>query len=350
MSSLDLNQEKDNFREFYERNISFWEDAKDWIERSVEAITENIPVDTITSRVKTQEGCISKFVRKYLKKCEDAKTEYEIKDYITDLIGLRIICLYESDIEIIGELLKKNFECIEETDKTEELYQDSNEFGYKGLHMDLRFDQNRLNLPEFREYKDIKFEVQIRTVTQHAWSAIEHKLRYKGSAINSQTGRRINRLAALFEMADAEFVLLKAELFESQSEPSEITNYSSNRKYNKNEVLDEAKEDILNFPYFLEYTRARFSDYPFLADKAKKFINSVLAYDGSYTIRQFQEALSDGFDQVSHYGASNALNLNPYATLRHVLYLSDNEKFSTILRRDQKESFDQWLCENQPKD
>ena len=45
--------------------------------------------------------------------------------------------------------------------------------------MILRFSDARCQLVEYQRYRDIKFEVQIRTALQHAWGEIEHGLGYK---------------------------------------------------------------------------------------------------------------------------------------------------------------------------
>ena len=97
---------------------------------------------------------------------------------------------------------------IEKTDKTREIEETESEFGYKGLHLDLKLDDERKILPEYVGFGDQQFEVQIRTIVQDAWSEVDHKLKYK-KEIPSDIKRRIYRLAALFELADQEFESIK---------------------------------------------------------------------------------------------------------------------------------------------
>ena len=51
---------------------------------------------------------------------------------------------------------------------------------------------------EAEKFKNIRIELQIRTVIQDAWSILDHKIKYKNS-IPQNLKRRINRLSAKFE-------------------------------------------------------------------------------------------------------------------------------------------------------
>jgi hypothetical protein len=56
----------------------------------------------------------------------------------------------------------------------------------------------------------LKAEIQIRTVLQHAWAAISHKLQYKREDdVPAPLRRKLFRLSALFELADDEFISLR---------------------------------------------------------------------------------------------------------------------------------------------
>ena len=201
--------------------------------------SEKLSASIVTSRVKDREECIKKFSRKYQSKLEEEETEYEIKDYITDLIGLRIVCLYEKNIKEVGDLLKEHFHLIDITDKCKLVEQTENTFGYKGLHLDLKLSEPRNEMPEYCMYKDICFEIQIRTIIQDAWSVLDHKIKYKKS-IPHILKRRINSLAALFETADREFFSIREETEKLEKEIKE--------KLQKDKIVDE----VLNVFYFFQ--------------------------------------------------------------------------------------------------
>src|SRR5690606_14456225 len=126
----------------------------------------------------------------------------------------------ETDISKVVKILRDNFEVIEETDKSAELESQENVFGYKGHHLDLRINAKRAVLPEYEKYRDLRFEVQVRSTIQDAWSVLDHKIKYKKSIPHSLK-RQINALAALFEIADREFTNIKQlteELREDKAE------------------------------------------------------------------------------------------------------------------------------------
>jgi hypothetical protein len=60
-----------------------------------------------------------------------------------------------------------------------------------------------------------QFEVQIRTVLQHAWAEFEHDIRYKGTIPDAHApdlDRRLTLAAGLLELADREFSTIRDRL------------------------------------------------------------------------------------------------------------------------------------------
>jgi len=105
LASLDFEKEKHAFLKFYDNNWQLFESAKKAYIRIIEALLmefDVIEVTKIEGRVKDKEECVKKFHRKYQSKLETNEQPYEIKDYISDLIGVRIICLYEDQIEVVS--------------------------------------------------------------------------------------------------------------------------------------------------------------------------------------------------------------------------------------------------------
>lgn len=163
---------------------------------------EIISIESRTKEIESFEGKINRTDKNY----QNPLLE------ITDLCGLRIITYYTEDIYKIANLIESEFiiDIENSIDKTKILSPDK--FGYLSLHYVVSLNEKRNTLPEWKEYKNLKCEIQIRTILQHAWAAIEHKINYKTKAeIPSTLKRKIYRLSALLELADEQFLLLKNE-------------------------------------------------------------------------------------------------------------------------------------------
>lgn len=71
---------------------------------------------------------------------------------------------------------------------------------------------HRTQPPEYQSYKDLTFEIQVRTILQHAWAEMEHDIEYKSAAvIPASIRRKFIALAGLLEIADREFQALQEE-------------------------------------------------------------------------------------------------------------------------------------------
>ncbi|AMG30786.1 (p)ppGpp synthetase [Grimontia hollisae] len=334
MASLDFEVEKQKFREFYNDNHYVLERAKDSFISIINSIlvTEGISISLVSGRVKDREECIKKFSRKYQAKLEENSTEYEIKDYITDILGLRIVCLYEKDVIKIRDILKDEFSVIDETNKILDIESKEDVFGYKGLHMDLQLKEPRSGMKEYVLYRDMSFEIQIRTIVQDAWSVLDHKIKYKKS-IPAELKRRINTLAALFELADREFLSIRDETDKLQA-------LANNNRKNSAEPLD-----VFNFgPSVLTF----FDGYKFQSHKVDGFVEEVTRYK-NITVEEFYDAIDKNIETVRNFEAqlgsdsTTKHQFNPFTVIRHALYSKDPITYERILYDKQRMAFDAWL-------
>src|SRR5262249_18923189 len=94
------------------------------------------------------------------------------------------------------------------SDKLEDLEVD--EFGYRSFHLVCTLSAARRSLAEWSKYRDLCVEIQVRSVLQHAWAAISHKIDYKTvSQAPTELRRGLFRLSALLELADDQFAALR---------------------------------------------------------------------------------------------------------------------------------------------
>lgn len=356
MPSTDFEKEKSAFRDFYEQNSALLNDAKDSYCALINALVTHsgsVAVSKIEGRVKDKEECIRKFSLKYRQSLESSNTPYEIRDHISDLIGIRIVCLYEDEIEKVREILQEHLDILDITDKIAAIESTESSFGYKGLHLDLKLSHPRTDLPEYKTYTKFSFEIQIRTIIQDSWSVLDHKIKYKKSIPNNLK-RRINTLAALFELADREFKEIRnatkieverAELAANEAEQEPISGPQQ-----QGASLPIGAE--LNAFTFLKIALHFFRHYEFEAQKVDGFVEEIVKTDPKITRSLFNYYLREGLPVVKKYKTffekeGNNSTLNPYTMIRHCLYLGDKGSFSNTLTNIARDAFEKWLAENE---
>ena len=124
---------------------------------------------------------------------------------ITDLTGVRIITFLLQSLQHVDRILRDHFQILERIDKADLLLREERP-GYQSIHYVVTLLPNRTKLAEYRHYADLKAEIQVRTILQHAWAEIEHDIQYKAlETIPLSTQRRFMALAGLLEIADREF-------------------------------------------------------------------------------------------------------------------------------------------------
>lgn len=163
----------------------------------------NIDLHAIEARAKTPDSFASKITR-------PGKDYSDPLSEITDLCGIRAILYYQEDVDQLANAIKKHFDVstTDSVDKKSELNQD--QFGYISLHLICEINKARAMLPEWEIYKGLKFEIQARTVLQHAWASISHQLHYKSNADDKDNfTRQLSRIAGLLELSDEQFSELK---------------------------------------------------------------------------------------------------------------------------------------------
>jgi putative GTP pyrophosphokinase len=144
-------------------------DLEDFI---LELVRELPRIDRVQARAKNPE----RFLAKALKEENGIRKYSDPLSEIQDQIGARVITFYLNDVIVVCDHIEKYFRHIE---KRSVLPESTAAFGYFGFHYiigvptDLQRDGwNEADIPAF-------FELQIKTLFQHAWSEANHDLGYK---------------------------------------------------------------------------------------------------------------------------------------------------------------------------
>ena len=125
------------------------------------------PISFINTRLKKTVSISEKLGRKNL-----AFSVENIEKHINDVAGIRVICSYVDDIYAIEEALLKQSDVVLVCRKDYISAPKPN--GYRSLHLIVKIPVH------FAEHKrEMKVEVQIRTIAMDSWASLEHQLRYK---------------------------------------------------------------------------------------------------------------------------------------------------------------------------
>jgi ppGpp synthetase/RelA/SpoT-type nucleotidyltranferase len=190
-------------REYREKYRPLYETLSGRVAELMTRLLEDadISIAQIEHRAKPLPSFLAKIERKSYK---DPFSE------MTDLAGIRVITYYNVDVDKVAQLIKQEFEVNPKhsSDKIQELNVD--EFGYRSFHLVCTLKKPRIDLPEWKPIRKLSFEIQVRSVLQHAWAAISHKLDYKtASQAPQEVRRKLFRLSALLELADDEFASIR---------------------------------------------------------------------------------------------------------------------------------------------
>jgi len=127
-----------------------------------------------------------------------------------DLVGLRIILLFKPDAQKACDLIEGNLNVTRKYDTLSRLKED--QFGYSSTHFVISIPKEWAKVPTFSNMENYKAEIQIRTLSQHAWAEASKELQYKNEEnVPKPLLRSIGRISALLETVDFEFERMLVE-------------------------------------------------------------------------------------------------------------------------------------------
>jgi putative GTP pyrophosphokinase len=176
-----------------------------------ELAIEDITPSAILPRIKHVDSLVAKVSRKGY---EDPFTENE------DFAGLRIVCLFTEEVELVDAIVRRVFAVRSMDDKSAALEVDR--MGYEGRHY-IVTSRDDWSGPRYTDIKGLPCEIQLRTICQDTWAQIDRHLDYpRSGALDPPTRRELNRMAALLETAQSSFdgVKTKREAYARKVSPS----------------------------------------------------------------------------------------------------------------------------------
>ncbi|MHA2789326.1 GTP pyrophosphokinase [Corynebacterium sp. S7] len=244
------------------------EDVKDALE---DLLTDaGVNFDTVDARVKTWNSLKAKA----RKRRPDGSLSYPNPwEDIHDIVGARITVLHSTEIPVVLDILANSFNILRSVDKALET-KVSGGFGYGSHHLVVEVTDDSDGL---EDYIGLDFEIQVRTVLQHAWAEFEHDIRYKRGTgeLDPQVDRSFTLAAGLIELADQQFDQIAAlqdpEHF--RVDESEI------------QLSEETLPGILAMLVGTRFPRSRSEHY--------RWLTELLHANGVTTVQELSDLLND---------------------------------------------------------
>ena len=135
---------------------------------------ERNPFESIKSRVKSPVSIVEKMNRKGYE-----LTVENIEDKLNDVAGIRVICSFVEDIYHLADMLAGQDDL--QVLQVKDYIKNPKENGYRSLHLIIQ-------IPIFlsNQKKNMRVEVQFRTIAMDFWASLDHKLKYKKDVKNPE--------------------------------------------------------------------------------------------------------------------------------------------------------------------
>ena len=125
------------------------------------------PIEMIKSRIKKPASIMEKLKRKSF-----PMTMESILNNLNDVAGVRVICSFIDDIYEVADMFAKQDDV--RVIEIKDYIKNPKPNGYRSLHL-------IVSIPIFllHEKRQMKVEIQLRTIAMDSWASLEHQLRYK---------------------------------------------------------------------------------------------------------------------------------------------------------------------------
>lgn len=310
--------------QFKEKLRKEYEELKDSYESLVDEVVyilsdlihrSKIKVHNITYR----ENKVKTFESLYAKVLMHRITEKQFEK-VEDIAGVRVICLYRSDLERIGKSISESFRVLSsDTSRT----RTETPFGYASDHYIVKLPKECKGA-RYDNIKGLKCEIQVRTILMDAWASVSHHLAYKREVdIPSELKADFNSLAGLFHIADTHF-----ELFRKGVESTRADLMETVRRDTFN--LDQE----INFDSLHAYLRLKFPERAMELCSPTDIIAELRHY-GYVKIRQLDAKVNKAYpvlydSEREFFGYKKWVEgFNSEGLIGHILELTDDEYFKS---------------------
>ena len=196
--------------EIYEKKLrSVYEDLAESVriilEAAIEAHPTHLRLQLIKHRAKDSES-----LRKKLDKIGALESE-NIEELVKDLAGCRIVFYTNSDVSrfLSSGIVRDNFVIDWERTKNHHPIPDTSSVTelFRSINYVVRFNEQRVALPEYARFRGMWCEVQVQTTLNHAWSEMAHDTIYKKPELKDFGGRLMKSIEQRMEKIIRDYLL-----------------------------------------------------------------------------------------------------------------------------------------------
>ena len=161
------------------------------------------PVDSVTGRLKTPASILDKAGRKHI-------APEHIEEEIEDIAGIRILCQFVEDIQKVVDMVRSRTDMTIVQEK--DYITNTKASGYRSYHM-------IVEVPVFfsSSKKNIRVEVQIRTIAMDFWASLDHQLKYKkqlDAQEAAEIGAELKKCADVIAETDCKMLSIRQKIEE----------------------------------------------------------------------------------------------------------------------------------------
>lgn len=191
----------------YEAALKVLETQIEIINNDFKYIKKYNPIEHVKTRMKSYDSIIKKM------EMDDIPFSAEnVEKYINDVVGVRIICSFNSDIYDLIDILRNSslIKIVYEKD----YITNPKKSGYRSYHLIVEVPVELIN----GKY-NVRAEIQIRTLAMDLWASLNHKLVYKADYSSAYIDGKLKMIGDELNSIDNEMT----ELFDLQTKIREKT-------------------------------------------------------------------------------------------------------------------------------
>ncbi len=167
------------------------------------------PIQMIKSRVKKPTSILEK-----LKRRGYPITVQSVFENLYDVAGIRVICSFIDDIYLVAEMLARQDDV--KVLIVKDYIRCPKVNGYRSYHM-------IIEIPVFfsDRKKNMRVEVQIRTIAMDFWASLDHQMKYKKDLDESEEiSEQLRECAEVIAQTDEKMQLIRRKIEEREKTPS----------------------------------------------------------------------------------------------------------------------------------